>query len=726
MTHHTHEEASKPCCHSKHATPVSVANNIEYTCPMHPEIVQIEPGSCPICGMSLEPKTISATTPINPEFRAMGLRFLVSLLFSLPLFILGMTHSMVISPKATLWIQCCLATPVLFWCGWPLLQRGIDSILKFKLNMFTLITLGTCIAYFYSLFAILFPQVFPAAFLDMHGQVYVYFEAAAVIITLVLLGQVMELRGRENTGAALRSLLDLAPKVAHKHLPNGNDVDIALDTVALNDILRVRPGEKIPVDGVITEGHSSIDESMVTGEPIPLEKTVDDKVIGGTINQSGSFLMRAERVGKDTLLAQIVEQVAEAQRSKAPIQRLADTIASYFVPVVIIIAFIAFVVWWLIGPIPSLTYGLMAAISVLIIACPCALGLATPMSIMVGMGRGAQAGILIKNAQSLEEIEKIDTLVIDKTGTLTVGKPSVTSITAAKNYTANDILCYAASLERNSEHPLANAIVQAAQDKKIDLKNPSQFRAEIGKGIEGVVDTKSILIGNKAMLATYNISTAEFQSHLIDLQDTGATVIFVVIEKKLAGMIAVTDTIKPSTAKALDLLRQQHIHIVMLTGDNPMTAAVVAKKLGIETIYAEILPQDKSQIIKQLRQQRHVVAMAGDGVNDAAALAEANVGIAMGNGTEIAMQSASITLVKGDLMGIVKALQLSKFVMRNIRENLVLAFIYNILCIPIAAGIFYPISGWLLSPMLAAAAMSLSSISVIINAFRLRHVNLGR
>lgn len=725
MTNHNHKQSAASCCHAKHSSQTMVDKNAEYTCPMHPEIVQIGPGSCPICGMAFEPKSVSALNQKNPELTDMWRRFLLSLIFTLPLLILSMFHLILISPNATLWLQCFLATPVLFWAGWPLLQRGWQSLRNRSLNMFTLIALGTGIAYFYSLFAILFPQVFPATFHDKHGLVYVYFEAAAVIVTLVLLGQVLELRGRENTGNALRALLDLAPNIAHKHESNGTDIDVPLEQVQLNDILRVRPGEKVPVDGSITQGHSVIDESMVTGESIPLEKDIADKVIGGTLNLSGSFLMRAERIGKDTMLAQIVQQVAEAQRSRAPIQRLADITASYFVPAVIVIAIIAFVVWWLIGPAPSLTYGLVAAISVLIIACPCALGLATPMSIVVGMGRGAQAGILIKNAQSLEQVEKINTLVVDKTGTLTVGKPSVTRIITTEQFSEQALLYYAASLERNSEHPLANAIVAAANERNIQLDNPNHFNAEVGKGIHGELNGKRIFIGNAKMLSEQNIATNAFDSDLNELRYSGATVMFVVINEQIAGLIAVTDTVKPTTEKALQLLQQNNIQIIMLTGDNKVTAQAVAKKLGIQAVEAEILPQDKARIIQQLKQQGKIVAMAGDGINDAAALAEADVGIAMGNGTDIAMQSASITLVKGDLMGIVKALQLSKKVMRNIRENLVLAFIYNVLCIPIAAGVFYPFTGWLLSPMLAAAAMSLSSVSVIANSFRLRNTQLG-
>lgn len=715
------------CCEHEHqhSTPKPsqpLDANILYTCPMHPEIVQKGPGICPICGMALEPKTISLAQQTNPELIDMQWRFWLSILLSIPILFLSMFMTLPISPHLSTWLQCLLATPVVFWCGWPLIQRGWKSIITLNLNMFTLISLGILIAYFYSLFALLFPFLLPPAFHNAMGEVFVYFEAAAVIVALVLLGQVIELRGRESTGNALRSLLDLAPKMAHKINANNHDETIPLEHVKLSDLLRVLPGEKIPVDGSIVEGHSSIDEAMVTGESLPVEKTIGDKVIGGTINSSGSFIMRAERVGKDTMLAQIVQQVAEAQRSRAPIQRLADLIASYFVPAVIVIAFITFVVWSMFGPAPALSYGIISAISVLIIACPCALGLATPMSIVVGMGRGAQAGILIKNAESLEQFEKINTLVLDKTGTLTMGKPAVTKIISLGSATEEDILLYAASLERNSEHPLAGAILAAAKSKNINLKNPSHFEIAIGKGIQGEIEQQQIIIGNAKMLAVHDIA---YDATVADeWRRQGETVMFVVINKNLAGLICVSDPIKPSTEKALQALRDQHIQIVMLTGDNALTAHAVAKKLGIDKVEAEVLPQDKANIVKQLRQQGRIVAMAGDGINDAAALAVANIGIAMGNGTDIAMQSASVTLVKGDLLGIVRALQLSKHVMRNIRQNLFLAFVYNTLCIPIAAGVFYPFTGLLLSPMLAAAAMSLSSISVIANSFRLRKVSL--
>ncbi len=699
---------------------------------MHPEIIQNKPGSCPICGMALEPKTITNEIKSNAELIDMLLRFWVSVTLSIPLLLItmgmhipGINQLILLIPmKIMPWLQLVLATPVVIWCGWPLLKRGWDSIVKRSLNMFTLIALGTSVAYIYSVFAILFPQFFPATFRSANGEVNLYFEAAAVITALVLMGQVLELRGREKTGYALRALLDLAPKRAHKILDDGSEKEILLENIQTDDLLRVRPGEKIPVDGVITEGHSTVDESMISGESIPVEKEISSIVIGSTLNLSGSFIMRAVHVGKNTMLAQIVQQVAEAQRTKAPIQKLADQISSYFVPTVIIIAIITFLIWTFVGPTPAMTYGLISAISVLIIACPCALGLATPMSIMVGMGRGAQAGVLIKNAECIERFEKVNVLVVDKTGTLTIGKPTVNKIIAFDKYTEKDILFYAASLENNSEHPLAGAIVNEAKQQNSVLQNPTDFHAEIGKGVRGIINNKQIALGNLKLLELLNVNFGAITETAEQLRQQGSTVMIVVIDNVIAGLISVIDAIKPTTLSALKQLQQEGIKIVMVTGDNKTTAIAVAKQLAIDEVEAEVLPHHKNEIIKKLKQQGHIVAMAGDGINDAAALAEADIGIAMGTGTDIAMQSASITLVKGDLMGIVRARHLSNNVMRNIRQNLFLAFIYNILCIPIAAGVLYPFTGMVLNPIFGAAAMSLSSVSVIVNALRLRRISI--
>lgn len=725
---------SKECCHHSYSPDDSMSsiNTLLYTCPMHPQIVRDQPGNCPICGMALEPKTISAQVEPNKELTDMTQRFWVGVILTLPILFLTMgmhipgISSVIhwISPPISAWVQFILATIVTVWCGWPLLKRGFFSIIERHLNMFTLIALGTSIAYGYSVIALLFPDIFPAAFHSPNGEVNLYFEAAAAITTLVLMGQVLELRGREQTGSALRSLLDLSPKTARR-ITNDGENEIALNEVQVNDHLRVRPGEKIPTDGEIIEGHSSIDESMVTGESIPVEKEIGSKVIGGTVNLTGSFIMRADHVGKDTMLAQIVKLVSEAQRSRAPIQRLADLTSSYFVPIVLLIAIITFFTWTLFGPQPAMTYGLISAIAVLIIACPCALGLATPMSITVGMGRGAQAGILIKNAASLERFEKVNALVIDKTGTLTLGKPLVKNIIPASGFDENQILLLAASLENNSEHPLAGAILKAAKVRNITLQNVSDFSAEIGKGVKGVIKDKKIALGNIKLLDSLNISLNQLEEKAEGLRQSGETVMYVIIEDQLAGLISVSDPIKESTMPALTALQNEGMHIVMLTGDSRATANAVAKKLGIKNVEAEILPQQKGVIVKQLQKQGYVVAMAGDGINDAPALAEADIGIAMGTGTDIAIQSSSITLVKGDLMGIVRARVLSKKVMRNIRENLFLAFIYNILCIPIAAGLLYPWTGILLNPVIGALAMSLSSVSVISNALRLRYIRIA-
>ncbi len=730
-----HEQ--KSCCrvsHKDHKQPASPTPDVLYTCPMHPEIIQQGPGSCPICGMALEAKTVSLEAAPNEELIDMSQRFWVSVIFTIPILILTMGMHFpglaslvqrVPSPISD-WLQCILATPVVLWCGWPLLQRAWSSVVQRSLNMFSLIGLGIGVAYGYSLVAFFFPDLFPANFRGMNGEVNVYFEAAAAITALVLMGQVLELRGRETTGSALRALLNLAPKMARKINPEGSEVEVTLDGIHRNDLLRVRPGEKIPVDGKITEGHSSVDESMITGEPIPVEKEADATVIGGTMNLTGSFIMRAEQVGNETMLARIVQQVAEAQRSRAPIQRLADLVASYFVPAVIVIAIITFLVWAWLGPHPAMTYGLISAISVLIIACPCALGLATPMSIMVGMGRGAQAGVLIKNAESLERFEKVDTLIVDKTGTLTEGKPTVNHIIADPQYTEDQVLAFAASLERQSEHPLAGAILAKAEERHLSMQNTADFSAHIGKGITGVINQQRIALGNLKLLETLNLQPGPFADKAEHLRRDGETVMFVVVDDRIAGLISVSDPIKPTTSLALKELRAEGLHIVMVTGDNRTTAEAVAKKLGIQSVEADVLPQNKTEVVKRFQLDGYRVAMAGDGINDAAALAAADIGIAMGTGTDIAMQSASITLVKGDLLGIVRARELSRHVMRNIRQNLFFAFIYNLLCIPIAAGVLFPWTGLLLNPIIAAAAMSLSSVSVILNASRLRYISLPK
>jgi Cu+-exporting ATPase len=732
-TEDSHE--SKPCCHSsasglQNKQVSSLGTDLLYTCPMHPEIIRNSPGACPICGMALEPMTVSAEVAPNVELIDMSRRFWISVILTIPLLFLTMGMHIpglanivhLIPPRDSSWLQFILATPVTLWCGWPLLKRGFFSVIERSLNMFTLIALGVGVAYGYSVFALLFPHLFPLVFQGSNGEVNLYFEAAAAITALVLMGQVLELRGREQTGSALRALLDLAPKKAKKINSDNTEEEILLEQVQVNDLLRVRPGEKIPVDGKITEGHSSIDESMITGESIPVEKEKDSMVIGSTLNLAGSFVMRAERVGSETMLSQIVQQVSEAQRSRAPIQRLADLISSYFVPAVLVIAIITFFIWAFFGPSPAMTYGLISAISVLIIACPCALGLATPMSIMVGMGRGAQVGILIKNAESLERFEKVNVLVIDKTGTLTVGKPILKAIIPTSNFNENEILSLAASLEHNSEHPLASAFVSAAKERNIDLINPTDFSAEIGKGIRGIIDGKRVALGNIKLLELLKLQVGSFAKKSEELQREGGTVMFVVVDEQIVGLISVADPVKATTASALKALRQQGIRIVMVTGDNRLTAEAVAKSLEIDAIEAGVLPQEKNEIVKRLRREGNIVAMAGDGINDASALAEADIGIAMGTGTDIAMKSSSITLVKGDLIGIVRARQLSRNVMRNIRQNLFLAFVYNFLCIPIAAGVLYPWTGILLNPIIGALAMSLSSVSVIGNALRLRRV----
>jgi Cu+-exporting ATPase len=658
-------------------------------------------------------------------------RFVVGAVLSAPIVVLAMAPHLpsvtlheIVSPQLSAWLQLLLTTPVVLWAGLPFFNRGWASLVTRNLNMFTLIAIGTGTAYAYSVVAALAPGIFPAAFVGPAGTVEMYFEAAAVIIVLVLLGQVLEIRAREATSGALRALLDLAPKLARIVREDGADEEVPLDRVAHGDRLRVRPGDKVPVDGEVLEGHSSIDESMVTGEAIPVEKTAGDKVIGGTLNGTGGFVMRAERVGSETMLAQIVQMVAEAQRSRAPIQRLADVVAGYFVPAVVAIAAVAFVVWAMVGPPPAMAYALIAAVSVLIIACPCALGLATPMSIMVGTGRGAQAGVLIKNAEALERFEKVDTLVVDKTGTLTEGKPRVTSLVAAPGLDETELLGLAASLERGSEHPLAAAIVTHAEDHGIALRDTDHFASETGKGVTGTVDGKAVALGNAKLMAALSVDIADVTDEAERRRREGETVMFVAIDGNVAGLIGVADPIKATTPKALDDLRADGMHLVMLTGDNRTTADAVARRLGMDEVEAEVLPQEKGEVVKRLRRQGRVVAMAGDGINDAPALAEADVGIAMGTGTDVAMESAGVTLVKGDLAGIVRARHLSRATMRNIRQNLFFAFVYNALGVPVAAGILYPLTGLLLSPIIAAAAMSLSSVSVIGNALRLRTIRI--
>jgi Cu+-exporting ATPase len=698
-----------------------------YTCPMHPEIRQVGPGACPICGMALEPELVSADSGPNAELIDMTRRFWIALVLTLPVFVLEMGSHLVgghgfVDPALSNWIQFALATPVVLWAGWPFFVRGAQSLRTRNLNMFTLIAMGTGVAYGYSVIATLAPGIFPAAFRH-GGAVAVYFEAAAVITVLVLLGQVLELRAREQTSGAIRALLDLAPKTARR-IRDGIDEEIALDAIAIDDLLRVRPGEKVPVDGAIVEGRSSLDESLVTGESMPVGKGQDDKVIAGTLNTTGSLVIRAEKIGRDTLLARIVQMVAQAQRSRAPIQRLADQVSGWFVPAVIAAALIAFGAWATFGPDPRLSYGLVAAVSVLIIACPCALGLATPMSIMVGVGRGAQAGVLIKNAEALERMEKIDTLVVDKTGTLTEGKPKVVAVVPASGFNDTDVLRFAASVERASEHPLATAIVNAANERGIELQNVSDFDSPTGKGAVGVVDGKRVTLGNSKFLTELNINTAALEAEAERLRQDGATAIFVALDDRAAGIIAIADPVKATTQEALRQLAAEGVRVVMLTGDNKTTAQAVARRLGITEVEAEVLPEQKSAVVEKLRREGRVVAMAGDGVNDAPALAAADVGIAMGTGTDVAIESAGITLLQGDLVGIVRARRLSQAVMRNIRQNLFFAFVYNAAGVPIAAGLLYPVFGITMSPVIAAAAMALSSVSVVGNALRLRTTKL--
>jgi P-type Cu+ transporter len=704
---------------------------IEYTCPMHPEIVRDAPGSCPICGMALEPRTITLEEESNPELVEMTRRFWIGAVLSLPLLLIAMSEMLpgnpimrVLPMRSIVWIQLGLATPVVLWGGWPFFVRAWQSIVNRSLNMFTLIGLGVSVSYGYSLIATLAPQIFPSSFRNEMGNVPVYFEAAAVITTLVLLGQVLELKARSATSGAIKALLGLAPNTARLVEADGNERDVPLDEVHVGAHLRVRPGEKVPVDGTVIEGATSVDESMLTGESIPVEKHSGDTVIGGTINGSGSLVMRAEGVGVNTLLARIVQMVAAAQRSRAPIQRLADVVAGYFVPLVMLVALITFVVWATLGPQPRMAYAIINAVAVLIIACPCALGLATPMSIMVATGKGAQTGVLFKNAEAIEVLRAIDTLVVDKTGTLTEGKPQLVSISAFAGFDERELLRLAASLERASEHPLAAAIIAGAQERGIALAKPQSFVSIAGKGVTGSVDAQTVALGNRALFDELNIDPSALLAPAEKLRAHGETVMFVFVEGKAAGLLGVADPIKPSTSGAIAGLHANGIRIVMLTGDNLTTAQAVAARLGIDEVIADVLPEQKAEVVKSFQSEGHKVAMAGDGINDAPALAQAEVGIAMGTGTDVAMQSAGVTLVKGDLRGIAQAIRLSRATMRNVRQNLFWAFIYNSVGVPIAAGVLYPFFGIVLSPMLAAAAMSFSSVSVIANALRLRSVRL--
>jgi P-type Cu+ transporter len=716
------------CLHQGAARPKPASPGMIYTCPMHPQIRQVGPGNCPICGMALEPVLAAEAGP-NPELVDMTRRFWIGLGLSLPVVALEMSAHLVdlhglIGASLSHSIQFAFSTPVVLWAGWPFFVRAWRSLVSRNLNMFTLIAMGTGVAWAYSVVATFTPEIFPAAFRDHEGAVAVYFEAAAVITVLVLLGQVLELRAREQTSGAIRALLDLAPKTARRLKNDGSDEEISLDLVAVGDKLRVRPGDKVPVDGVLVEGRSSLDESMVTGESMPLTKGPGAKVIAGTLNQTGGFVMRAEKVGRDTMLTRIVEMVAAAQRSRAPIQRLADRVSGWFVPAVIAVAVVAFAAWASYGPDPRFAYGLVAAVTVLIIACPCALGLATPMSIMVGIGRGALAGVLIKNAEALERMERVDTLVVDKTGTLTEGKPKVVAVVPATGVTETEVLRLAASVERASEHPLARAIVEAASEGGIALADAADFDSPTGKGAIATVVGRKVVLGNARYLAEIGVSVSPLEDEAERLREDGATAICLAIDGKIAGVIAIADPVKPTTAAALRALTADGVRVVMLSGDNATTAQAVARRLGITAVEAEVLPDRKSAVVEGLRRQGRVVAMAGDGVNDAPALAAADVGIAMGTGTDVAIESAGVTLLKGDLVGIVRARRLSAATMRNIRQNLFFAFLYNAAGVPIAAGALYPAFGILLSPIIGAAAMALSSLSVVGNALRLRRALL--
>lgn len=711
--------------------PAAVSSG-NYTCPMHPEVFQDHPGECPICGMALEPTVATAGEEENRELTVMTRRFWVCLALTLPIFLIAMSEMIpgqplqkIVSLNVLIWLQFILAVPVVLWGAWPFYIRGWRSILNRRLNMFTLISLGVSVAFVYSVVATLAPHLFPESMRNEKGLVAVYFEAAAVITTLVLLGQILELRARNRTSNAIKSLLNLAPKKARLVKDDGSEEEISLDEVEPGNILRVRPGEKVPVDGIVTEGRSSVDESMITGEPVPVEKSDGGKVTGGTINGTGSFLMRAERVGAETLLAQIVQMVAEAQRSRAPIQHLADVVAGFFVPTVIVCSIVTFVIWFFFGPQPVLTHAIVNAVAVLIIACPCALGLATPMSIMVGTGRGAQLGVLIKNAEVLETMEKVNVLVVDKTGTLTEGRPKLVTVQPAEGFDEAALVRLAASLEQNSEHPLAAAILQYAKNQNIKLSGSQDFESVTGQGITGKIEDRNVAVGNRKLLEALGIDPGQEDQTAESLRAEGQTVMFVTVAGKIAGLLGITDPIKESTPRAIEQLHREGFEIVMLTGDNRTTAEAVARKLNIDTIEAQVSPDQKDKVIKRLQQEDKKVAMAGDGVNDAPALAQADVGIAMGTGTDVAIQSAGVTLVKGDLNGIVRARILSQATMRNIRQNLFFAFVYNSVGVPIAAGILYPVFGLLLSPMIAAAAMTFSSVSVITNALRLQKTNIG-
>jgi Cu+-exporting ATPase len=709
---------------------VAVPAGTEWTCPMHPEIVRSEPGSCPICGMALEPKTISLEDQANPELDDMTRRFRIGVALTLPTLLLAMGEmlpgapSRVVPASATNWLQLALATPVVLWGGWPFFVRGWQSVVNGTLNMFTLIALGVGVAWVYSTVATIAPGLFPPSFRTHTGQVGVYFEAAAVIVTLVLLGQVLELRARSQTGAAIRALLGLAPKTARRVRDDGSDEDVPLEHVKVGDRLRVRPGEKVPVDGAVVEGRSTVDESMVTGEPIPVGKGAGDTVIGATVNGTGSLVIRAERVGSATLLAQIVNMVAQAQRSRAPIQRLADVVSGYFVPIVVVVAAATALTWATIGPEPRMAHAIINAVAVLIIACPCALGLATPMSIMVASGRGASAGVLFRNAEAIEVLRKVDALVVDKTGTLTQGKPALVSVLPLGTWDEATLLRLAATIERSSEHPLAGAIVAGARDRGVDLTSADSFNSITGKGVRGRVDGRAVAVGNLSLLQELGVDAGNSITHADELRREGQTVMFVTVDGVLAGLVGVADPIKETTAEAIGQLHQEGLRIIMLTGDSRATAEAVARRLGIDEVLPEVLPDQKAAMVKRLQDEGRIVAMAGDGINDAPALAQAHVGIAMGTGTDVAMESAGVTLVKGDLRGIVRARRLSRATMGNIKQNLFFAFVYNALGVPIAAGVLYPWTGLLLNPMIAAAAMSFSSVSVIGNALRLRGVRL--
>ena len=695
---------------------------------MHSQVRRTEPGQCPICGMALEPLEPAADQGPNPELIDMSRRFWVSAIFTVPLVLLVIVTELfgieLLPMSSAVWVQLALSTPVVLWCGWPFFERFWVSLKTFKLNMFTLIGLGVGVAYAYSFVATLWPEIFPASFRTMGGVVPVYFEAAAVITSLVLLGQVLELRARSATGKAIRALLGLAPKTARRLLPDGYEEDVPIETIQLGDILRIRPGEKVPADGIVTEGHSSVDESMITGEPVPIEKAVGDRITGATVNGTGGLLMRAERVGRDTMLSQIVRMVAEAQRSRAPIQALADKVSGWFVPGVVLIAMIAFAVWALVGPEPRLSHALINAIAVLIIACPCALGLATPMSIMVGTGRGATSGVLVKNAEALELTEKIDTLVVDKTGTLTLGKPKLIAVHSVNGFDEQQVLQLAAALERGSEHPLAAAIVEGAKERELLLPAAEQFQSHTGKGVTGRIEERKVVLGNAALLQDSGVGTAALEQVADKHRAEGEGVMFVAIDRQLAGLVVVADPIKESAAGAVAELQRNGVHVVMMTGDNCRTAEAVARKVGVDEVLAEVLPEQKQAKVQQLRDAGRRVAMAGDGINDAPALAAADVGIAMGTGTDVAMESAAVTLVKGDLTGIVRARKLSEATMRNIRQNLFFSLVFNAAGVPIAAGVLYPWSGMLLSPIIAGAAMAFSSVAVIGNSLRLRTIRL--